>query len=169
MVATSFLWRKNTPHRSPHCDQSTLGHRMSMASALCFINISQTILIFLLPFSLLASTISPVHSLQSRATNQTDFHPEQELNKLKMIRTHLDKINKPALHTIQVTTQFQLYVPLFHFLCFQNKQGEFVCLFVFYPWMQSPDGDIIDCVLSHQQPAFDHPNLQGQIPMVTKS
>ncbi|KAF7838300.1 putative neprosin [Senna tora] len=28
--------------------------------------------------------------------------------------------------------------------------------------MQSPDGDLIDCVLFHQQPAFDHPQLQGQ-------
>ncbi|MBA0696488.1 hypothetical protein Goari_003035 [Gossypium aridum] len=30
--------------------------------------------------------------------------------------------------------------------------------------MQSPDGDVIDCVLSHLQPAFDHPALQGQKP-----
>ncbi|TYJ07402.1 hypothetical protein E1A91_A11G000700v1 [Gossypium mustelinum] len=28
----------------------------------------------------------------------------------------------------------------------------------------SPDGDIIDCVLSHLQPAFDHPVLRGQKP-----
>ncbi|KAL6547369.1 hypothetical protein OROMI_023090 [Orobanche minor] len=31
--------------------------------------------------------------------------------------------------------------------------------------IQSPDGDIIDCVFSHQQPAFDHPKLKGQMPM----
>ncbi|KAL0385507.1 UNVERIFIED_CONTAM: hypothetical protein Sradi_2945000 [Sesamum radiatum] len=30
---------------------------------------------------------------------------------------------------------------------------------------QSPDGDIIDCVLSHNQPAFDHPQLKGQKPL----
>ncbi|KAL1070121.1 hypothetical protein V6Z11_D11G000700 [Gossypium hirsutum] len=30
--------------------------------------------------------------------------------------------------------------------------------------LQSPDGDIIDCVLSHLQPAFDHPELRGQKP-----
>ncbi|KAL1148517.1 hypothetical protein V6Z11_A10G131200 [Gossypium hirsutum] len=30
--------------------------------------------------------------------------------------------------------------------------------------IQSPDGDVIDCVLSHLQPAFDHPALQGQKP-----
>ncbi|CAN0901186.1 hypothetical protein LINGRAHAP2_LOCUS21277 [Linum grandiflorum] len=32
--------------------------------------------------------------------------------------------------------------------------------------IQSPDGDVIDCVLSHLQPAFDHPNLRGQKPLV---
>ncbi|KAL5063400.1 hypothetical protein RYX36_025137 [Vicia faba] len=31
--------------------------------------------------------------------------------------------------------------------------------------IQSPDGDIIDCVLNHKQPAFDHPLLKGQKPM----
>uniref|UniRef100_A0A2N9IQW3 Neprosin PEP catalytic domain-containing protein n=1 Tax=Fagus sylvatica TaxID=28930 RepID=A0A2N9IQW3_FAGSY len=29
----------------------------------------------------------------------------------------------------------------------------------------SPDGDIIDCVMSHLQPAFDHPQLKGQKPL----
>ncbi|XP_022996673.1 uncharacterized protein LOC111491848 [Cucurbita maxima] len=102
-----------------------------MASSACF-NISQPIPIFaLLLLLLLTSTITPLHSSPTRthATNQT-FHPQQELNKLKMIRARLDIINKPALHTIQ-----------------------------------SPDGDLIDCVLSHLQPAFDHPKLKGQIPL----
>ncbi|XP_049391589.1 uncharacterized protein LOC125856030 [Solanum stenotomum] len=31
--------------------------------------------------------------------------------------------------------------------------------------IQSPDGDVIDCVLSHQQPAFDHPHLRGNKPL----
>ncbi|CAO2828857.1 unnamed protein product [Amaranthus hypochondriacus] len=31
--------------------------------------------------------------------------------------------------------------------------------------IQSVDGDLIDCVLAHQQPAFDHPMLQGQKPL----
>ncbi|CAH9147311.1 unnamed protein product [Cuscuta epithymum] len=31
--------------------------------------------------------------------------------------------------------------------------------------IQSPDGDIIDCVLTHKQPAFDHPLLRGQKPL----
>ncbi|WVZ20732.1 hypothetical protein V8G54_008054 [Vigna mungo] len=29
----------------------------------------------------------------------------------------------------------------------------------------SPDGDLIDCVLSHQQPAFDHPKLRNHTPL----
>uniref|UniRef100_A0A175YL53 Neprosin PEP catalytic domain-containing protein n=1 Tax=Daucus carota subsp. sativus TaxID=79200 RepID=A0A175YL53_DAUCS len=31
--------------------------------------------------------------------------------------------------------------------------------------MHSPDGDYIDCVPSHLQPAFDHPHLKGQQPL----
>ncbi|XP_052184153.1 uncharacterized protein LOC127796181 [Diospyros lotus] len=31
--------------------------------------------------------------------------------------------------------------------------------------IQSPDGDLIDCVESHLQPAFDHPQLKGQKPL----
>ncbi|KAJ6797144.1 Uncharacterized protein M6B38_110270 [Iris pallida] len=31
--------------------------------------------------------------------------------------------------------------------------------------IRSPDGDTIDCVPSHRQPAFDHPKLRGQKPL----
>ncbi|CAJ1931396.1 unnamed protein product [Sphenostylis stenocarpa] len=31
--------------------------------------------------------------------------------------------------------------------------------------IQSPDGDVIECVVSHQQPAFDHPLLKGHKPL----
>ncbi|KAM7483179.1 hypothetical protein LguiB_007762 [Lonicera macranthoides] len=31
--------------------------------------------------------------------------------------------------------------------------------------IQSVDGDVIDCVVSHLQPAFDHPQLKGQKPL----
>ncbi|KAL2482539.1 hypothetical protein Fot_43983 [Forsythia ovata] len=65
----------------------------------------------------------------STSRNQT-FRPSHELQKLKRIRNYLNKINKPAVKTIQ-----------------------------------SPDGDLIDCVLSHLQPAFDHPLLKGQKPL----
>ncbi|KEH20188.1 DUF4409 domain protein [Medicago truncatula] len=32
-------------------------------------------------------------------------------------------------------------------------------------WPMSPDGDIIDCILTHKQLAFDHPLLKGQKPL----
>ncbi|BAH91137.1 protein neprosin [Oryza sativa Japonica Group] len=31
--------------------------------------------------------------------------------------------------------------------------------------IESPDGDLIDCVAAHLQPAFDHPRLRGQRPL----
>ncbi|XVF85028.1 hypothetical protein PTKIN_Ptkin17bG0085700 [Pterospermum kingtungense] len=83
-------------------------------------------------FLLVSSSICPVYSSETgnlHAKNQT-FRPEEELQKLKIIRERLNKINKPAVKTIQ-----------------------------------SPDGDIIDCVLLHHQPAFDHPQLRGQKPL----
>ncbi|KAK6148335.1 hypothetical protein DH2020_019247 [Rehmannia glutinosa] len=42
---------------------------------------------------------------------------------------------------------------------FSNKKQKLVVANV------SPDGDIIDCVQSHLQPAFDHPQLKGQKPL----
>ena len=39
-----------------------------------------------------------------------------------------------------------------------------ICLF--FVLKQSPDGDEINCVQSHLQPAFDHPELKGQKPLV---
>ncbi|KVI06290.1 protein of unknown function DUF239 [Cynara cardunculus var. scolymus] len=79
-----------------------------------------------------------VPSVVSLPKNETAFRPMQELKKLKRIRTHLKKINKPSIKTIQAFFLFTFI----HFL--------------------SPDGDLIDCVLSHLQPAFDHPKLKGQ-------
>lgn len=79
------------------------------------------------------SSVCPAHSLESRNSshqaNQT-FRPGEESQKLKTIRAHLTKVNKPAVKTIQ-----------------------------------SPDGDTIDCVLSHHQPAFDHAKLKGKKPL----
>ncbi|XP_043723103.1 uncharacterized protein LOC122670330 [Telopea speciosissima] len=106
-----------------------------MASSCC--KISSIIPIFV-GFLLVASSLSPVVVSTSIAsqndepklqTNQT-FRPGEELQKLKRIRAHLRRINKPPVKTIQ-----------------------------------SPDGDLIDCVLSHLQPAFDHPELRGQKPL----
>ncbi|XP_022775594.1 uncharacterized protein LOC111317431 isoform X2 [Durio zibethinus] len=110
--------------------QETTGRNFTnMASCCC--KTSPIIPIFVF-FLLVSSSICPVYSSETgnrHASNQT-FRPEEELQKLKIIRERLNKINKPAEKTIQ-----------------------------------SPDGDIIDCVLLHHQPAFDHPQLKGQKPL----
>ncbi|KAJ8773607.1 hypothetical protein K2173_005853 [Erythroxylum novogranatense] len=100
-----------------------------MSSSWCS-NISPlvTFLLWVLAFSSICSVYS-LDSGNSHATNRA-FKPEEELQKLKIIRERLKKINKPAVKTIQ-----------------------------------SPDGDLIDCVLSHHQPAFDHPRVRGQKPL----
>ncbi|KAF1871915.1 hypothetical protein Lal_00012132 [Lupinus albus] len=89
---------------------------------------STTIISILLHFLLVASFVSSVYSLEFSA-NQS-FLLEEEVQKLKIVRTHLQNINKPSVKTIH-----------------------------------SPDGDIIDCVLSHHQLAFDHPLLKDQKPL----
>ncbi|XP_021762877.1 uncharacterized protein LOC110727604 [Chenopodium quinoa] len=87
---------------------------------------SSFIVKFVVSLLAVASILSPV---LSSPNNQT-FEPERELQKLRRIRAHLKKINKPAVKTIK-----------------------------------SSDGDLIDCVPSHLQPAFDHPELKGQKPL----
>ncbi|OIT22326.1 PREDICTED: uncharacterized protein LOC109217750 [Nicotiana attenuata] len=109
-----------------NCSNST---RVAMASSCSKISPIISIFVFFLFFIF---SVCPVLSLEIEnfnLANQT-FKPGDELQKMKMIKSHLMKINKPSLKTIQ-----------------------------------SPDGDIIDCVLSHQQPAFDHPHLKGQKPL----
>ncbi|XP_076900151.1 protein neprosin-like [Bidens hawaiensis] len=72
-----------------------------------------------------------VSVIESASINETRiFKPMEEVRKLRRVRAHLKKINKPSVKTIQ-----------------------------------SPDGDLIDCVATHLQPAFDHPKLRGQKPL----
>ncbi|GMP57901.1 hypothetical protein CsSME_00021785 [Camellia sinensis var. sinensis] len=104
---------------------------MSSNMAPRYCKVSPIISIFVF-FLFLASSVCPVCSSESgddSRVNQT-LRPGEEIQKLKMIKAHLNKINKPPVKTIQ-----------------------------------SPDGDVIDCVVSHQQPAFDHPQLQGKKPL----
>ncbi|XP_009619354.1 protein neprosin [Nicotiana tabacum] len=106
-----------------NCFNST---RVVMASSCSKISPIISIFVFFL-FSV--CSVLSLETENFHLANQT-FKPGDELQKMKMIKSHLMKINKPSLKTIQ-----------------------------------SPDGDIIDCVLSHQQPAFDHPHLKGQKPL----
>ncbi|KAI3728331.1 hypothetical protein L6452_16965 [Arctium lappa] len=93
------------------------------------IPIISTFVFFLLLLSTLFPAISAAQFEDFRRLNQT-FRPGEESKKMRLIRTHLMKINKPSVKSIQ-----------------------------------SSDGDIMDCVLTHHQPAFDHPNLKGTKPL----
>ncbi|MCD9645499.1 hypothetical protein HAX54_034491 [Datura stramonium] len=100
-----------------------------MASSCSKISPIISIFVFFLFFIFSVCPVLSLETEQFNLSNQT-FKPGDELHKMKIIKSHLMKINKPFLKTIQ-----------------------------------SPDGDLIDCVLSHQQPAFDHPHLKGQKPL----
>lgn len=84
--------------------QTTQGSSSNMTSSSCC-KISPVIPIFVSYLLVLFSSICLVHSLDTgenlHATNQTTRRPEEELHKLKFIRAHLNKINKPAVKTIQ--------------------------------------------------------------------
>ncbi|KAG7586570.1 Neprosin activation peptide [Arabidopsis thaliana x Arabidopsis arenosa] len=102
-------------------------HQVSFKSDTMF---SSSFLRLILLLCLLSSSFSSTASSSNSTAADQTLRPQEELQKLKLIRQELDKINKPAVKTIQ-----------------------------------SPDGDVIACVSTHQQPAFDHPLLQGQRPM----
>lgn len=79
---------------------------------------------------LMFSHVFPATSAEELRQDHQIFRPREETNKMKLVKAHLMKINKPPVKSIQ-----------------------------------SPDGDTIDCVLTHHQPAFDHPKLRGTKPM----
>ncbi|XP_017605211.1 uncharacterized protein LOC108451995 [Gossypium arboreum] len=118
--------------RCPHFDHRIRRLNPCLNMASYFRKTSPIIHAFVIFLLVCSSSISPVYSSEPHnlhARNRT-FRPDKELQKLKFIRQRLNKINKPAVKTIQ-----------------------------------SPDGDTIDCVLSHHQPAFDLPQLKGQRPL----
>ncbi|KAB2084372.1 hypothetical protein ES319_A05G329300v1 [Gossypium barbadense] len=118
--------------RCPHFDHRIRRLNPCLNMASYFRKTSPIIHAFVIFLLVCSSSISPVYSSEPHnlhARNRT-FRPDKELQKLKFIRQRLNKINKPAVKTIQC-----------------------------------PDGDTIDCVLSHHQPAFDLPQLKGQRPL----
>lgn len=96
--------------------------------------------------------------------NNTSFRPNREIQKHRRVEAYLNSINKPSIKTIHVTKHIYpfLIYPLF-LVFFPSHDNIFVTV-----KLQSPDGDVIECVLSHLQPAFDHPQLRGQKPLVMK-
>ncbi|KAG5522126.1 hypothetical protein RHGRI_034351 [Rhododendron griersonianum] len=128
-----FDHRRRQRHRRTNSQTDTVQESRNKTNspdmAPTYYKTSPIIPTFVVFFFLVTSSVFPVHSYDFNQANQT-FRPTEELQKLQIIRAHLEKINKPSTKTIQ-----------------------------------SPDGDLIDCVLSHQQPAFDHPQLKGQNPL----
>lgn len=112
--------------RCPHFDHRIrrLNPCTNMASCCCKTSpIIHAFVVFLLVCS---SSISPVYSSE---THNRTFLPDKELQKLKFIRQHLNKINKPAVKTIQVIEssfclQFVFY--LLSDIGFQDLQHFFV-------------------------------------------
>lgn len=131
MAVDVFPWTKPKPRKTHPLSLGGTRHQQCrqthtyLSTKRSFSNM-RSLVNFLLVVSTLC--LSPVHSSQL-GSNQT-FLPKNEFRKLNAIRNRLQKINKPAVKTIQ-----------------------------------SPDGDIIDCVVSHKQPAFDHPQLKGHKPL----
>lgn len=159
-------------HHSPH--------QVSFKSITMF---SSSFLRLVLLLCLVSSSFSTASPSNTTAADQT-LRPQEELQKLKLIRQELQKINKPAVKTIQAISIFSKFVNMINafrkislltLFSVDFKKKTIPCrysvfLLCFFSlcvmFMQSSDGDTIDCVLSHQQPAFDHPLLQGQRPMV---
>ncbi|KAA3476063.1 Periplasmic nitrate reductase [Gossypium australe] len=100
---------------------------------------------FLVVASSLAHVLSSPMMSDSgnRQMKNHTFKPAKDIQKLRRINAYLKKINKPTVKTIQAGIFFPCHIFLVP---------------------RSPDDDIIDCVLSHLQPAFDHPELRGQKP-----
>ncbi|THU58569.1 hypothetical protein C4D60_Mb03t15740 [Musa balbisiana] len=95
-------------------------------------------------------------SNSAAAINSTTLDPRDEIRvKHRSIRAHLKRVNKPAVRTIKAS----ILLSLLSSPCFltEFRNAHLSCL-------QSPDGDLIDCVPWHLQPAFDHPKLRGQTP-----
>lgn len=147
----------------------------NMASSWCSHKILSPIIpILVFSFLVSSSSLPPAHASEQTgdfyATNQT-LRPQRELKKLKFIRARLKNVNKPALKTIQACTKFD-FGNIYNstFLCFCTYFGfVFLLILGLFLLVQSPDGDLIDCVISHLQPAFDHPQLRGQKPLVFSS
>ncbi|XP_057952215.1 protein neprosin-like isoform X2 [Malania oleifera] len=99
---------------------------------------SHTLLIipFFVAFLLVSSSLTPVLSLPT----EPDSGHRQPANQTFRPGSELHRLNKIRAYLKKI-----------------NKPA--------VETIKSPDGDLIDCVLSHLQPAFDHPQLKGQKPL----
>ncbi|KAL8154222.1 hypothetical protein V2J09_011982 [Rumex salicifolius] len=121
---------------------------------------SSSIILRCLVLLITVSTLSTAVSHGKSRNHSQTFQANKELQKLKRIRSYLKRINKPSVKIIQACLFF-LSFP------YQNLFFSFSFHFILINVLslQSPDGDVIDCVPCHLQPAFDHPDLKGQKPL----
>lgn len=88
--------------------------------------------------------------------NVTYFRRQVSTLRLARIQRYLNRITKRPVRTIQAKLYFFVeFVALFQQVYTYNIPQ----LFDFF--MQSPDGDVIDCVHRHRQLALDHPFLRN--------
>ncbi|EXB93580.1 hypothetical protein L484_014572 [Morus notabilis] len=144
----------------------------------------------LVAFLLVSFQLSPTPAFSLPIRPDSDRHspanqtlkPPQELHKLTSARAYLRKINKPSIKTIQAFSFSTIFLqtqtsPVFYrnvtfhpisreiFNTICEKVSENIRVERNISIRYSPDGDIIDCVLTHLQPAFDHPELKGKKPL----
>lgn len=100
-----FDHRRRQRHRRTNSQTDTVQESRNKTNspdmAPTYYKTSPIIPTFVVFFFLVTSSVFPVHSYDFNQANQT-FRPTEELQKLQIIRAHLEKINKPSTKTIQV-------------------------------------------------------------------
>ena len=101
--------------------------------------------------------------------SQAPFRAGDERAAYRRIVSRMARMEKDSNKTIQAIFLVTSYLPLCLGAGSARRRLPGVILGLGSLCMQSPDGDIIHCVPSHRQPAFDHPKLRGQKPEVKPS
>lgn len=100
-------------------------HQVSSKSDTMF---SSSFLRLILLLCLLSSSFSSTASSSNYTAADQTLRPQEELQKLKLIRQELDKINKPAVRTIQAISLF-IFVNLIN-VYYTDLLVDFITLFL---------------------------------------
>lgn len=154
----SFGRRKKTTHPRKCTDARVSPgggrqHQSFLRMATSYARASSIIAFFVGFFLLLPP---PAFLLPPPEANGT-LHSGVELEMLRRVRARLRKLQKLSVKTIQVC----------HWKPLHRRRKSFWWVEFGFSFLQSGEGDLIDCVPSHLQPAFDHPKLLGQKPLVS--
>nr|CAB3464091.1 unnamed protein product [Digitaria exilis] len=121
---------------------------------------------FLLFSLLVVSSSSSVPASAPGGGNGTTvmFRSARELLRFQRIKARLAKTRDASVKTIQACIILSC---TWSSSSLRAEVNNGCCLVGVAPWfsgLQSPDGDVIDCVPTHLQPAFEHPKLRGHKP-----